>query len=1088
MRRKRLFSLLAILSLLISLTVVVPIVHGQGPDDFDAPEKQEQQYPNLGSYLNQLVASVESGDLTDQDAASDSPIYSGGSVAVTIYLSSNVDGVVEFLEDNGGDPRNTGEDYIEAYVPVSLLGQLSQQPGVIRVREIVPAQDTFGNITSQGVAHHRSPAWHTAGYDGQGVKVGVVDGNFDFKGYSSLIGTELTAPAAARCYTDVGQFTNNLADCEGGDNPNDDYNHGTALAEIVIDIAPEATLYLGSPLSPGDYRATIDWMVEQGVQVIAHSEGTFFDGPGDGTSPFSNSRLRTVDAAVEGGIIYVNAAGNSGSAGWFIQEPYTDSDGDGFIEFAPGDEINAIIVSEENSGRKITAQLRWKDTWLGASSDFDLYLARWDATSQQWITVAKSEDLQAGGSDHIPHEAVAYTTPAAGIYGLAVEHYSGNVPDWIQLLVWGSSIQHYTGYGSVGNPGESANPGMLTVGAARYWDTNTIASYSSRGPTPDSRIKPDIVGTDCVDTFSYGTDRGFCGTSAAAPHVAGLAALVKQRFPTYTPAQIASYLKHYADPRHAPDPYDSDSTDDINNTWGHGFARLPAPDASPPPLSDICGDTIAADGAVSGTWAAGCDSAVSGRGHAHYYTFTLTQQSDVTIDLESSIDTFLYLREGEAKSGTALHENDDIVSGNTNSRITATLAAGTYTIEATTYDPGKTGSFTLTVSGLSGGGGTPPSDNCTSEITADGAISGTWAAGCDSAVSGRGHARYYTITLAQASDVTISLESSIDTYLYLRQGEANSGTALHENDDIVSGNTNSRIQETLAAGKYTIEATTYDTGKTGSFTLTVSGLAGGGGGTPPTDTCGETITADGTTNGTWAAGCDSAVAERGHARYYTFTLAQASDVTISLESSIDTYLYLRDGEARSGAFRMENDDIVSGNTNSRIQATALPAGKYTIEATTYDTGKTGSFILTVSGLGGGGGTPPSDTCGETLTGDGTTNGTWAAGCDSAVSGRGHARYYTFTLAQAGGRDRRPGIQYRHLPLPAGWGGPLWRIPPGERRHRIGQHQLADSGNRFARRNLHHRGDDLRHRQDRQLYLDGQRAGRRWRHSAYRHMR
>jgi hypothetical protein len=62
------------------------------------------------------------------------------SVAVTIYLSGNVDEVVSFLEDNGGSPRNVGEDYIEAYVPVTLLGQTSEQPGVIRVREIIPPQ------------------------------------------------------------------------------------------------------------------------------------------------------------------------------------------------------------------------------------------------------------------------------------------------------------------------------------------------------------------------------------------------------------------------------------------------------------------------------------------------------------------------------------------------------------------------------------------------------------------------------------------------------------------------------------------------------------------------------------------------------------------------------------------------------------------------------------------------------------------------------------------------------------------------------------------------------------------------------------
>ena len=48
--------------------------------------------------------------------------------------------VFGFLEDNGGSPRNVGEDYIEAYVPVSLLGQVSERPGVIRVREIAPAE------------------------------------------------------------------------------------------------------------------------------------------------------------------------------------------------------------------------------------------------------------------------------------------------------------------------------------------------------------------------------------------------------------------------------------------------------------------------------------------------------------------------------------------------------------------------------------------------------------------------------------------------------------------------------------------------------------------------------------------------------------------------------------------------------------------------------------------------------------------------------------------------------------------------------------------------------------------------------------
>ena len=108
------------------------------------PDKGELKYPNLGSRLDGLVASVEAGQATAEEASADSPVHSGESVAVTVYLSGSVDAVVAFLEENGGDPRNAGEDYVEAYVPVTLLGPLSERPGVLRVREIVPPEPGQG--------------------------------------------------------------------------------------------------------------------------------------------------------------------------------------------------------------------------------------------------------------------------------------------------------------------------------------------------------------------------------------------------------------------------------------------------------------------------------------------------------------------------------------------------------------------------------------------------------------------------------------------------------------------------------------------------------------------------------------------------------------------------------------------------------------------------------------------------------------------------------------------------------------------------------------------------------------------------------
>ena len=132
----------------------------------------------------------------------------------------------------------------------------------------------------------------------------------------------------------------------------------------------------------------------------------------------------------------------------------------------------------------------------------------------------------------------------------------------------------YSESGSITNPAESANPGMLAAGAARYWDTNTIAEYSSRGPAPDGRTKPDITGANCAQIATNnnpflvsGQQCWYDNTAQASAHAAGLAALVKGAFPTYTPQQIADYLKTNAQARGAKP----------NNSWGHGFARLPAP-------------------------------------------------------------------------------------------------------------------------------------------------------------------------------------------------------------------------------------------------------------------------------------------------------------------------------------------------------------------------------------------------------------------------------------------------------------------------------------------------------------------------------
>ncbi|MCY4448420.1 MAG: leucine-rich repeat domain-containing protein, partial [Chloroflexi bacterium] len=551
------------------------------------PDKRGLKFPNLGSHLDRLVVQPDAGQASIQDAAGGAAVSPEESVAVTIHLSGSVPEVVAFLEDNGAEPRNVGEDYIEAYVPVTLLGPVSELPGVLRMREIVPPRPTqlSQRVIGNGPAVHGPEPWNDAGYTGQGIKVGVID--VGFKGISSLLGTEIPSNVLARCYTDVGVFTSNLADCEAVDDVSTYWPdwpecigevqrredsgaaHGTIVAESMLDIAPGATLYVAYPRSQGDMQTAVDWMVSEGVQVINHSVSWTYDGPGDGTSPLSISPLNTVDHAVSNDILWVNSAGNHAAHTWFGS--YSDPDSDGAISFGGvvNDEVNNLPL---RACRSYRVQLRWEDGWQGAKTDLDLYL--YNTTTRELHPALFSADLQSGEDDHEPFETLGFFWRTdSDEWGIAVDHVSGPAPAWVQVVAWSvDPLEVHTRAGSIGNPSESANPGMLAVGAAHWNDVRAIEPYSSRGPTPDGRIKPDVVGADCGATALAPLDeynQGFCGTSQAAPHVAGMAALVRQRFPDYSLEQVASYLKDNAEQRQLPDP---------NNTWGHGFARLPPPD------------------------------------------------------------------------------------------------------------------------------------------------------------------------------------------------------------------------------------------------------------------------------------------------------------------------------------------------------------------------------------------------------------------------------------------------------------------------------------------------------------------------------
>ena len=548
----------------VTVSSQLPSVENRSNKEQVPPRKSKKSPPlhdNLSYSLNELIRQNQS-----QGTSSGNRLPRDGgaveeSATVVVYVEvAHVQDVVLFLRNNGATVRSPdpGDDYLVAEVPLSLLPRLSQRPDVkfVKVDELV--QQSGG----PGATAHGAAPWDTAGYDGTGIKVGVIDTGFH--GYTALIGTNLPQPEAVRCWTSKMEVRHdNLADCEAAS----ESNHGTAVTEMLFDVAPGATYYLARILNTSHTEDAVDWLIEQGVDVINMSVSFPWDGPGDGTSPYTDTALAIVDTAVHGGAFIAATAGNQGGESWYGE--LADSDGDNVLEFKEGDECNLVTLEADKDYR---FDLRWNDTWYTASVDLDTRLTGPDGVSD---VVGRSERSQDGRDFRDPFERISYTPTVAGDYCFVVEIESGHtIPTWAQFMVDSSlhvTIEHTTAGHSIGSPGETKNEGALTVGAAAHDDTTTIATYSSRGPLPDGTIKPDIVGADKVHSQVYDSDAG--GTSFSAPHVAGLAAVVKERFPDYSPSKLATYLKDNALARGAPTP---------NNTWGHGFAHLPANPPSQP--------------------------------------------------------------------------------------------------------------------------------------------------------------------------------------------------------------------------------------------------------------------------------------------------------------------------------------------------------------------------------------------------------------------------------------------------------------------------------------------------------------------------
>lgn len=402
-----------------------------------------------------------------------------------------------YLEDAGsakilGDYAHieaTSENIVQVRTTAKKLKEISGLPFVGYIRK---PKSPHKDVVNEGFQRMEAQKLHALGAKGNGVKIAVLDSGF--KDYQSRIGTELPSNLITRSFRAD-------RDISAGE------VHGTAVAEIVYDVAPGAQIYLVNFDTELEFREAVNWLVTQRVDIITQSLG-WTAGPFDGTGFLAD----VVKTALNSGIVWVNSAGNYAQKHW--EGSFRDTNGNAWQEFSGSDEFQDITA---HAGDLIEVTLSWDD-WARANQDYELYLF-----DRNGGIVAESVEPQAGRRGHEPVESIEYFANYTGAYKIGIKKFSATRNVFFELYSSTHGLEYRVASSSLAIPSDVS--GVIAVGAT-YWFDDDLEPFSSQGPTNDGRIKPDLVAPDGVSTATYGTT-SFFGTSASAPNVAGAAALLK---------------------------------------------------------------------------------------------------------------------------------------------------------------------------------------------------------------------------------------------------------------------------------------------------------------------------------------------------------------------------------------------------------------------------------------------------------------------------------------------------------------------------------------------------------------------------------
>ncbi len=454
-----------------------------------------------------------------------------------------------------------------------------------------------GEVISEGVEQLRvDEARQQFGLRGKGMTVGVLSDSFDAAtaplatdAQRDTEGNDLPGPAGSCSGQQLA--TNVLSDFAGGS------DEGRAMAQIVHDLAPHAALAFATAF---DLELSFAQNIEQLALPVA-SGGAGADVITDDVSYFEEPFFQDGPVAVAinkvtaAGVTYLTSAGNgnvveSGTGNeigsWEAPEfrdtscppavvTFTGGMASNCMDFDPGvgDDPTFGITVKPSSG--FILDLQWAEPWFGVESDLDVYLLN---AADKVVAEVDGDDIAAGR----PVELMLWDNGAAtaevrlvisrctGVCNPAANSAAKPRLKFIPIRRGAgiASIEYpEPSGGDVVGPtvyGHAGASSAISLGAVPYNASSAIEPYSSRGPAthyfepvtgatpapplgaPQTIAKPDLAATDCGATtffaqFFNGAWR-FCGTSAAAPHAAAVAALMSQGAPAASVAEVRASL------------------------------------------------------------------------------------------------------------------------------------------------------------------------------------------------------------------------------------------------------------------------------------------------------------------------------------------------------------------------------------------------------------------------------------------------------------------------------------------------------------------------------------------------------------------